>query len=328
MGLLFLGAAPLTAQVASPEERVRRYLAEAPEDRERAAAALARGGQELVPVLVSQLRHALGQAADEERRLAALEAAATDDSEDEITERRAALDEAIERAAALCLALERIAAPAALPVLCEALASSSAALADAAARAIQAVDSPRRLELLAGAFRAKPSKRIATTIGALHDALGAGPCLATLERLYERGADAEARSAVLAGIAQVEAPASRELLRRLATLGDSLALAALARYLATPDGAPELQVLSDALISGEPWAQATAAAALGRAAAWALPAIAPRLIEALEGGDARVARHAAASLEALTGQRLGRDAAAWYGWWARARETAGEEEAR
>lgn len=302
--LLLVGlGGPAAAQGGPATERLERFLAAAPGDPRGAAGALGRGDAGLVSALLDHLRldlDALARRPDEDAGVA-------DDQ---------ARDRAEARAGAICLALGRIGDPRALRPLCDLLGRLEADLAAAASEGFLAIDHRDRLTLLVDAFRIRPSKGVATTLGRLHAALGAPACLAALEGLHAPEAPADVRAAVLAGIARVEGDEARALVRRLARGGDPLALAALSRHLDAPAGAEDLALLLDALDAGEPWARSTAAAALGRAGLWAVPRTVPPLIEALERGDPRLARHALASLERLTRTFLGPDAAAWRAWWA------------
>ncbi|MBX3467802.1 MAG: hypothetical protein KF878_13035 [Planctomycetes bacterium] len=296
--LLVVGlGGPAAAQARPATERLERFLAAAPGDPRGAAEALGPGDRGAVPALLDHLRLDLDALARP-----------TDDGE--------ALERVLARARAVCLALGRIGDPRALRPLCDLLGRPEGDLAEAASEGFLAIDHRDRLTLLVDAFRIRPSKGVATTLGRLHAALGARACLAALEGLHTPEAPADVRAAVLAGIARVEGDEARALVRRLARGGDALALAALSRHLDAPAGAEDLALLLDALDAGEPWARSTAAAALGRAGLWALPRTVPPLIEALEGGDPRLARHALASLERLTRTFLGPDAAAWRAWWA------------
>ncbi|MCO5170320.1 MAG: hypothetical protein M9894_28625 [Planctomycetes bacterium] len=295
--LLLVGlGGPAAAQPRRTAERLERFLAAAPGDPRGAAGALGRGDAALVPALVDLLRldvDTLGR---------------RDEGADAAERARA-------RAGAICLALGRIGDPRALRPLCDLLAGPDAAVAAAASDAFVAIDHQDRLTLLVDAFRIRPSKEVATTLGRLHAAFGATACLAALEGLYASDAPPEVRAAVLAGLARIEDDAAHACVRRLARAGDPLALAALSRRLAAPTGRDELEQLLEALAGGEPWARATAAAALGRAGPWAQDRAVRALIAALEDGDPRLARHAQASLERLTRASPGREAAAWRRWW-------------
>jgi hypothetical protein len=97
-------------------------------------------------------------------------------------------------------------------------------------------------------------------------------------------------------------------------VGDA-ALAALERVRLHPDFRPVLERLRRSLL-GDPPRPALAARALARLRdAGAVPALAALLEGAPEAAEA-----AAAALEALTARDLGRDPAAWTGWWSAHRQ--------
>jgi HEAT repeat protein len=308
-------------EVADP--RLERFIVVAQEHPDRAAAELAKTGK-TVAWLISHLPESarlddtaqtLSQLEAEAAAIPSTEAAAKEAAESSIAARREQLGREVRQVSALCLVLGQIGDPAALPALCELLSCSQAPVAQEARQAILVIDVPGRLTLLCDAFRVRPNRVTATLLGSLHEALGAQSCIAALESLYSPSDPTERRSAVIAGMALVDEPAGRDVLLRLAQNGEHLAFTALTPALATPAGEPELRVLLQALTDGQPLKQATAAAVLGQAGEWARPQVVPLLINALESGDPRLARHAGASLKDVTGQRRGKDAVAWHEWW-------------
>lgn len=319
LGASLLAAVAVGAQEIPPAARLERFLAAAQSDPEGAAAELVRGGKVPVPALLDHLSNAAAAIERLTSTLQEIDAAEWSDASERdaaVAEARQELERTSRAASALCLALGEVRDARSLPALCDLLSCTEETVAGQASRAFVATNAPGRLDLLTQAFRLRPTTLIATTLGALHSDVGAAACLSTLTILYQQHEAVEQRQALIEGVVAVNDPAARELLRRLAGQGDTLALAAIARFIDRTDGEAELTVILSALEEGDPWARATAAAAVGRVGKWGYPRVVAALLPALQCGDERVERHAVATLQKLTFQRFGRDTARWEEWWA------------